>query len=255
MFNYRKHHDYHGSIFSFGAGVQSTAILLLIKYEPERLLKTVGHLPKHIIFADTGAESEASLRNFEKCKELLPIYRVKNWKRNAINKPDDIPVYFDTGLNNTRKCTTEWKVKPINDATRKLYPTKSKKRPVAMWLGISTDEITRMKESWVKSIENVFPLIELGLSRQDCYQILKQYNWEVAKSSCYMCPYQVKRWHENPELDKAIAYEKELQRVSQYREKPFLHPAAIPLGEAVKMQLNQTNLFTFQDECEGHCGV
>jgi len=166
-----------------------------------------------------------------------------------------VPVYFSGGINNVRQCTKEWKIKPINDAIRKLYPTKSKKRPVAMWLGISTDEITRMKESWVKSIENVFPLIELGLDRFDCYQILKKYNWEAVKSSCYMCPYQVKRWAENPELDKAIEYEKNLQKHSRYREIPFLHPSAVPLAKAIKQQQDQTNLFTFDDECEGHCGV
>ena len=256
MFKYRKHENYHGSIFSFGAGVQSTAILLLIKYEPERLLETIGHLPEHIIFADTGAESEASLRNFEKCRELLPIYRVKNWERNALTSLKDIPMYFKKGVGvMQRRCTQHWKVEPIRTATRKLYPNKSVKRPVATWLGISTDEVTRMKESWVKSVENVYPLIELGLDRQNCYQILKKYNWEAVKSSCYMCPFQVKVWHENPEIDKAIAYEKELQRISFFPDTPYLHPSAVPLEEAIKQQQNQTNLFTFDDECEGHCGV
>lgn len=154
-----------------------------------------------------------------------------------------------------RQCTSEWKIKPINKAISKLYPSKSKNKPVAVWLGISTDEITRMKENQLKSLENVYPLIELGLNRQDCYQILEKYNWEAVKSSCYMCPFQVKRWHENPELEKAIAYEQNLQLHSKYREIPFLHPLCIPLKEAVALQSNQTDLFTFDDECDGICGV
>lgn len=97
MIKYRKYFDYHGSIFSFGAGVQSTAILLLIKHEPERLIKKIGHLPEHIIFADTGAESQASLDNLEKCRKLSPIYRVKNWERNALTHYNDIPCYFNRG--------------------------------------------------------------------------------------------------------------------------------------------------------------
>ena len=255
MINYRRHQNYHGSVFSFGAGTQSTAILLLIKYEPERLLEKIGHLPEHIIFADTGAESQESLDNLEKCKTLLPIYRVKNWKRNAQNSPNDIPVFFSGGGAKQRQCTSEWKIKPLNHAIRKLYPKKSVKRPVAAWLGISTDEIQRMKESWVKSIENVFPLIELGLSRQDCYGILKKYNWTAVKSSCYMCPYQAKRWADNPEIEKAIAYEKFLQENSKYREVPYLHPSGQPLETVYEKMTAQTVLWDFQNECEGHCGL
>lgn len=154
-----------------------------------------------------------------------------------------------------RQCTSEWKIKPLNNAMRKLYPNKSTKRVVAKWLGISCDEIQRMKESWVKSIENVFPLIELGIDRQECYSILEKYGYKAVKSSCYMCPYQAKRWHENPELDKAIEYEKLLQKNNNYREIPFLHPSCQPLETAVAKQKAQGNLFTFDDECDGICGV
>lgn len=154
-----------------------------------------------------------------------------------------------------RQCTSEWKIKPLNDAIRKLYPNKSVKRVVAKWLGISCDEVQRMKESWVKSIENVFPLIELGIDRQECYSILERYGYKAVKSSCYMCPYQAKRWHENPELDKAIVYEKLLQKNNNYRETPYLHPTCEPLETAVAKQQAQGNLFTFDDECDGICGV
>jgi 3'-phosphoadenosine 5'-phosphosulfate sulfotransferase (PAPS reductase)/FAD synthetase len=81
-------------IFSFGAGVQSTAILLLIKYEPERVISAMGKLPDWIIFADTGAENQEALDNLKRCKTLLPILRVKNWARNAETRPTDVPVFF-----------------------------------------------------------------------------------------------------------------------------------------------------------------
>jgi 3'-phosphoadenosine 5'-phosphosulfate sulfotransferase (PAPS reductase)/FAD synthetase len=257
MFKYRNHKTYIGSVFSFGAGTQSTAIMALIKHEPQRLIDTIGHIPNYAIFADTGAESRDSLINFEfwRKESAIPLYRVKNWKRNALNNYRDVPVYMYTGGSSPRQCTSVWKIQPIYKAVRKLYPNKRLKNPVAMWLGISCDEITRMKESYQKSIENVFPLIELGLDRQDCYSILNKYGYKAVKSACYMCPYQVKRWHENPELDKAIAYEKEIQRLALYREIPYLHPSCLPLEDAVKLQINQTNLFTFDDECDGVCGL
>ena len=260
MIKYRKHDNYIGSVFSFGAGTQSTAIMALIKHEPERLLDTVGHLPDYALFADTGAESRDSLINFEywRKESPIPLYRVKNWKRNAETRPLDIPSYVGGGLTK-RRCTYDWKVTPINRAISRLYSRKSKNRVVAVWLGISCDEITRMKENKQKSLENVFPLIELGLDRQDCYSIIEKYGYKAVKSACYMCPFQAKHWHENPELEKAIAYEKKMQNAQltdkSLKSVPYLHPSCEPLGIAVAKQKAQGNLFTFDDECDGICGV
>lgn len=246
-----------GSVFSFGSGVQSTAIILLIKYESAKFLESVGHLPDIAIFADTGAEKASSLKNLEYWRKNspIPLYRVKNWKRNALNSNKDIPVFFKGGGAMQRQCTFEWKIKPLDLAIRKLYPKKSIKKPVAKWLGLSCDEITRIKESRTKSIKHIYPLIELGLNRQDCYAILDKYGIKATKSSCWMCPYQKKSWYRNPEIDKAIAYEKKMQANYTYREKPYLHPFAIPLGEVIAKQQAQLNLFGFDEECDGYCGL
>lgn len=45
------------TFFSFGGGLQSTAIALLMVYEPNRLIELGLSLPKTIIFADTGREN------------------------------------------------------------------------------------------------------------------------------------------------------------------------------------------------------
>lgn len=251
---YRKHETYHGSVFSFGSGTQSTAILLLMKYEPSRLLETVGHLPEHILFADTGAESQVSLDNLEKCKQLFPIWRVKNWKRNAETHKADIPVFLKDAAILKRKCTSEWKIKPLQKAIAKLYPNKSKHKVVAQWLGISCDEMQRMKESWSQSAEYVYPLIELGLSRTDCVDILSKYNWDAIKSSCYMCPFQGSKWRLNTEIDKAAKYEKELQANHKFRSTPYLHKSCKPIDE-IDSITSQLDIFSFDDECDGVCGV
>jgi hypothetical protein len=262
VIKYRKHENYIGSVFSFGAGTQSTAIMALIKHEPQRLIDTVGHLPDYAIFADTGAESRDSLINFEYWQKnsSIPLYRVKNWKRNANTNPLDIPAYVKGGLIR-RQCTSDWKVIPINRAVRKLFPNKSPKKVVSQWMGITCDEIIRMKENRQKSIENVYPLIELELNRQDCYQILDKYGYKAIKSSCYMCPFQSKQWTQNKELDKAILFEKKIQKLQQtdlslnLKNVPYLHPSCEPLEIAVRKQMDQTNLFTFDDECDGICGL
>jgi 3'-phosphoadenosine 5'-phosphosulfate sulfotransferase (PAPS reductase)/FAD synthetase len=158
-----------------------------------------------------------------------------------------------------RECTQEWKVAPIRQAIKKLYPKNNFKNPVTMWLGISTDEAQRMKESWVKYVKHQYPLITLELSRFDCQQILKEYNWEAVKSSCYMCPFQVKRWLENKEIDKAIEFEERLQKENKtYKQTPYLHPSGLSLREVIERDKKQFSLFEnwdFLNECEGHCGV
>ena len=47
-----------------------------------------------------------------------------------------------------------------------------------------------MHESDVKWVQNRYPLIELGWSRQDCVDYLNSKGLEVRKSGCFMCPYQ-----------------------------------------------------------------
>ena len=64
-------------------------------------------------------------------------------------------------------------------------------RPLAeVWLGITTDEEHRESESDVKWCVNKFPLLERGISRQDCMDLLETNGVEVVKSGCTMCPYQ-----------------------------------------------------------------
>lgn len=250
---------YIGQVLSFGAGVQSTALFLLLRYEPEKILKEVGFLPEHIIFADTGAEKKEALAMFEKCKKEtnIPMYRVKNWKTNALTSPTSIPVFLETGgFNRQRKCTTDWKVRVVRRAITKLYPKKKGDNPVGLWLGISIDEISRMRVSDIKSVQHIYPLIDMNLDRQDCYNIIDKYGWEKAKSACYMCPFQSQSaWTNNKEIDKAIEYELRLQAVSKYDSKPYLTKFRQPLSEVKKELGTQQNLFSFDDECTGYCGV
>ena len=43
---------------------------------------------------------------------------------------------------------------------------------VELWLGISTDEAIRMKPSRDRWIQNRYPLIEAGMSRRDCMDLV-----------------------------------------------------------------------------------
>ena len=88
-----------------------------------------------------------------------------------------------------RQCTLKYKITPVNKHCRKHYGAHFK-TPVGTWLGISTDEWTRMGTSESKAFVLMYPLIDYGMSRQDCRQYLIDHDYPVpVKSSCIGCPF------------------------------------------------------------------
>jgi len=119
-----------------------------------------------------------------------------------------------------RQCTKDWKVFPIKRfVSGELARRGWKKTPgiVDMWLGITTDEYIRMKDSRVQYIRHVYPLIDKRMSRNDCLIWLERHGLPIPpKSSCTFCPFhspatwrRMKQvggadWQEAVEVDKLI---------------------------------------------------
>ncbi len=183
------------NIINVSGGLQSTAMTLL------SLLGVIDRADAGI-FADTGWEREATLENIEMLTEFakaydFPIYTcrgVTDVRSQALN-PDynfiNMPVYQvnekgKKGMSK-RQCTDHFKIRPIRKKLRELYGKDAK---FIQWIGISTDEITRMRDSDVKYITNRYPLVEMRWSRGDCAEWLKENGFGVpSKSSCIGCPY------------------------------------------------------------------
>ena len=137
---------------------------------------------------------------------------------------------------------------------------------VELWLGISTDEAVRMRTSRDRWIRNRYPLIESGMSRQDCLDWWEaRYDRPLERSACVGCPYQSRqRWVETkqrfPELfDEAVEIDSNMRGNLAFAKEPYLHPRRIPLDEAVALDEAQAapaqHRDGFGNECEGHCGV
>jgi 3'-phosphoadenosine 5'-phosphosulfate sulfotransferase (PAPS reductase)/FAD synthetase len=172
-------------VFSCGMGVQSCAMAIMIKK---------GILPKPDIgiFADTGAEKPESIKLLHDFmiplfKELnIPFYVVQSHH----GRIDDY--YKERGsipMIGFRHCTDKFKISPIRKFIRSIVGNRYGKHLATSWLGITIDENHREFKSDVKWIQNKFPLLELSISRDDCYAILEEANLEVVKSGCFMCPY------------------------------------------------------------------
>ena len=262
---------------SLGVGVQSSTMALMVA---KKELPPVDCA----IFADTGYEPKMVYAYLELLKKILPfpIYIVAkgNIKDDMINSIDNgtrfptAPFFTknaETGKKGMlrRQCTNDYKIQPIRQKIRQLSNVaKGKHFPkdkyVEQWIGISTDEVQRMKPARDKYIYNRHPLIEMNMSRQDCIDWMKKNEFPLPeKSACIVCPYHNDAyWHfmktERPsEFADAVEFDKKIRTGSRkINDHLYLHRKCIPLDE-IDFDKNETDkqLDMFNNECEGMCGV
>lgn len=173
----------------------------------------------------------------------------------------------DTGEMLWRACTRDYKIVPIRRKVREIMAEHGAKH-VRQQIGISTDERQREKESGVKFITNVHPLLELGWSRQKCEMWLAEHHGiKTAKSACVYCPYRSNAgWkrmkEEEPEeferacqFDEAIrdAQGKKIRGAGVIGEL-YVWRGFAPLRTAdFTVSPGQLD-FGFEQECDGMCG-
>lgn len=251
---------------------------MMILHKPELF----NYTPRHILFADTGAEPEyvyshvARLEDFvKKSKGDRKFYVIRS-KRGFINETSQnmtYPPYFtasERGKKNgilKRQCTGHFKITPLQAKIREILGYAHKERlrgreKAKLWLGISTDEAQRAKPSIDEWLELEYPLLELQLSRQAC-ELYNSMNFEykINKSACFFCPYikhkeWVRRKEEHPEeFAKAVQFDKDLRKNKYFQtlnQQPYLHSSCLPLDEAVEKDQESFNL-GFEQECCGVC--
>ena len=230
-------------VLSFGGGVQSTAMIFLIR---DGLLEK----PDIIIHSDTGSEMAYTHEVVKRMKIIadeleIPfiIARSHHGKlHEAYLKKSTVPVV------GVRSCTFNFKIRPQRREIRKIVGNKNGKLLAECWLGITTDEANRQIDSELKWIVNRFPLLELGISRRDCIKINEDnIDIKIKKSGCFCCPYGGKKWfvklyQENPELFK-ICLEMEEAYQKRYGSNHGLVPS---IKDLKTLQMN--SIFSFGGE-------
>lgn len=264
-------------ILSLGAGVQSTVLALMA---------AKGELGSVdcAIFADTQWEPKAVYRHLDWLEQEIlrnpfpfKIYRVSagNIKRDLLkgvnttgHKFITVPLFNKCG--NTvqmgrRQCTREYKLSPLYREARRLAGFAPRQRIpkhyIQMFIGITTDEIIRMKDARVQYIQNCYPLVDADLSRQKCLQWFRQNypNRPLVKSACIGCPFRTKSewlWLKNnsqKEWREAVKVDKRVRNIKAGSEQ-YLHNSAIPLTEAIN-QDTTSEISLVTHECEGMCGI
>lgn len=157
---------------------------------------------------------------------------------------------------------------PIRRKVRELaglYRERSPKVPVVeQWIGISFDEAIRMKPSFEDWQVNRWPLVELGMTRQDCLRWLEHHGYPLPpKSSCIGCPFHSdEMWrhirdHDPAGWDEAVTVDRAIRvGLRGIRSEVFLHRSAVPLDAAdLSTPEDHGQLDMFGNECSGLCGV
>ena len=270
-------------VLSLGAGVQSSTLALMIEK---------GEIPMVdcAIFSDVGAEPQKVYDWLEYLKTQLsyPVHTVQ-WR----NLKDDIisaskgeykgftAPYFSKNLETGKKgmlrrqCTADYKIKPVTQKIRELLGYKKGERvakdtKVEMIMGISFDEMQRMKTNQIKYIENQYPLVEMKIRRHHCVEWMEKNNYpKPPRSACTFCPFhknsewQVikqnkQEWEEVVMIDKLIRHQekhkKNIKNEHQMDEL-FLHAERKPIDEIDFRSAEEKGQYSLLDECEGMCGI
>lgn len=267
-------------VLSLGAGVQSTTLALMAAHG------AVGPMPDCAIFADTGWEPSAVRDHLAwlMSPNVLPFPvhivsagNIHNDLKRAAGggRWASIPAFtriVKRGVPKVgmirRQCTKDYKIVPIRRKVRELVGLTRRRSPdqpvVEQWIGISFDEIIRMKPSYEDWQVNRWPLIEQQMTRQDCLRWLARHGYPIPpKSSCVCCPFHSDAaWREIRERDpgawsEVVAVDHAIRRgLRGIRGDVFLHRSAIPLDEAdLRSETERGQLELWGDECEGMCGV
>ena len=229
--------QYRNKIICLGAGVNSTALLLLaIRAE----IDVDG-----VIFADTGGEFPETYHYLDSqiepaCIEAqIPFYRVKSERGSLYD------YYYERRIIPTRifrHCTDHFKIQPIRKKCRELFRDDWK-----LIIGISAEESQRAKNHEVFD----YPLLKLGIDREGCKKIIRNSGWPIPrKSGCFFCPFMsIKNYRrllkEHPDLfAKAEALEKNCRRY------PELTLKEVPLEKIrLGIQLQKTLDGPTLDKC------
>ena len=267
-------------IISLGAGVQSTVMAMMAG------TGELGPMPDCAIFADTGYEPQEVYDHLEWLEKQLPFptYIVKA-KPGSIRTPTgnikqdmniatqdpktafSMPTFTKGKGMKLRTCTSIYKIDPVRAKTRELLGVQPKQRVKDQvsetWMGISMDEIVRMKESRDKYIYHRFPLIEQRMHRYHCKQwFSERYEGRVLpKSACIACPFHSDdMWRDIKINDPvsfadAVEFDRSIRHISSFDGEQYLHRSCQPLDKVDFQNAEDKGQLSFLDECEGMCGI
>jgi hypothetical protein len=254
------------NIISLGGGKQSTYMLI------QALRGEYGVKPDYAIFSDTGCEPryvyDAMKWLSGYCKRHfdfdITVVGKGNLMQHTIDYVDGksirvatLPYFLQGGGIMRRQCTLEYKIAPI-----RKWIKENIKKLVRLWIGISLDEMERMKASDVGYITNYYPLVESMTRLSSIVKWYKDNNMrEPGKSACVICPFHSHTYwkalkDKHPEeFAKAVEFDERIRNYPKLRKQAFIYRYSMPLKEVDFDSQQEFQFAELIEECEGICGL
>jgi hypothetical protein len=232
-------------ILSYGAGINSTALMIYLLRDGKRL--------DHVVFADTGGELPQTYSYLSVAEKFLKEHNVPLSIVGSKNG-----TLFDTCAKRQvipsqiwRWSTRDYKITPIYRFYRSFGCQ------INQYIGIAYDELERMKDSRAEYVTNLYPLIDAGIDRKGCETIIREEGLPLpVKSGCFFCPFNtIERWYElyvkNPKLYRqAIMLEENSKHFPKQR---LASPTLRVLAKAFKRREKLPQLIQTYPPCGGEC--
>ena len=165
-----------------------------------------------------------------------------------------------------RNCTIDYKINAIQKFVRTefLGYRKGQRTKVEdmkaheMHLGFSIEEQRRCKENSHKMFVNKFPLVDMGLTRQDNYAyILDVWGLETKASACTFCPFHTNYYYKYlknnypEEYQTVLEFDEMLEREqpnTKIRSQLFLTKSRVRVKDLVDEDCNDKEVFEYNGE-------
>jgi hypothetical protein len=207
------------TVLSYGAGQDSTAILLMLIHDPAfRSKYAPGKLI--VVMADTGNEHGHTYRHVKATKDLcakhqIPFFMITPSLGFHGTAPDLISYWKKTNSIGSKlfvkSCTDRLKLRPIykfldHFLQQELGMVKSvnkkatvewgkKNGKIKMLIGIAKGEESRVAKKVTEKYKRecyafTYPLIDCGLDRKGCQELISKLGYDVPMpSNCILCPF------------------------------------------------------------------
>jgi len=234
---------------SYGGGVQSTALLVLAATRDPRFEDVMGGQVTDAVFANVGDDSEHPdamrwIRDIATpwaAERGVTVHEVAKARRDGstetlfeealrTNTPA-IPVRAANGAPGARSCTANYKIAPIAKWAKARGASPDDRATVA--IGISTDEFERAgRRRDIPHEVAVYPLLDLGMSRNDCQRLnVATFGAEAPKSSCWFCPFHTPAVWAEMRRDEPALFEQSVQlerAINRRRAETTCHAQGVP---------------------------
>jgi hypothetical protein len=207
---------------SYGGGVNSTAMLLLLLDEGWEF---------EAVYVDHGCDWPETRKYVAWLSKQMPITTIRPMVEGFSTVYDYFWHYKMVPSRTLRICTDKFKIRPLHRYFQ---------RPCFDLIGFSSDEAHRAKFLVRDGITTRYPLLEYEIDREGCKRIIREHGLPVPpKSGCWFCPFQrIAQWKklrkDYPELfcrANQLEERNRERRRAEGREPSFL--ASRPLSQIV----------------------